>query len=592
MASDHSSPSQTFQGFDRGVDQFGSRRRQVGRVSHDIVAREDQVTTRRVDTDRAQGLPRVVEEIEGVPAPLERQAIAHEDVGPHKRLVVFERAVSLGEEGVQEVTMSDDLRFREQAEPRDVIAHVVSGDDHPDHLSELVRQMTPHPLGVGTAGEGVNQKNIVAPLKCGGHAFISVPPKQQDVALDLLDLHVSLQERGEVCPPPPSSQEPRFHVSAEAMGSGSDYSIETARAYPAAMGRRVSTSQRAITGQRTSRRPIVASVAGRIRLEPERPIRKTNWAGLDIRQFRTLAALVDHGSMTAAAEALGVSQSTVSEALAALERSVGALVVARRRGAHGLSLTPAGRSLLPHARSVLLTIERAYAAVAEANNDARATFHIAANESISTYLLPPVLGVIRRKWPGASFAVTVGTCASVRAGVTGGGFDVGFLLEAEARTVSARGGLDAARSPLLHLGAARLVLFSTAGHPLRHGVAHSRASRDRLAPYAVFVTDAAGDFHRLLRDFFRADGLPGPSLIATGSVEGVKRSVHADPRALGVLPGYAVAEEFRKGGFGEVQLLPGLPMVRLDVAVSAAAAAHPAVIDLIEAFRSRLNTSS
>ena len=70
-------------------------------------------------------------------------------------------------------------------------------------------------------------------------------------------------------------------------------------------------------------------------------------SALEVRQLRAFLALVDHGSVSAAALALGLAQSTVSEALAALERAVGAPIVLRRRGAQPTALTAAGEALLP-----------------------------------------------------------------------------------------------------------------------------------------------------------------------------------------------------------------------------------------------------
>jgi Bacterial regulatory helix-turn-helix protein, lysR family len=49
------------------------------------------------------------------------------------------------------------------------------------------------------------------------------------------------------------------------------------------------------------------------------PLHTTSPSGLEIRQLRAFVALVDSKRVTAAAEALGLAQSTVSEALAALE---------------------------------------------------------------------------------------------------------------------------------------------------------------------------------------------------------------------------------------------------------------------------------
>lgn len=131
---------------------------------------------------------------------------------------------------------------------------------------------------------------------------------------------------------------------------------------------------------------------------------------IEVRQLRVLVALAKQGGVTAAAQSLGLAQSTVSEALAALERAVGAPVLLRRRGAHDSVLTDAGQALLPHARDVLASLESAHLAVAQVSGSARATIAIAANESIGTYLLPRALPAVRARWPNTRFAVSVATC--------------------------------------------------------------------------------------------------------------------------------------------------------------------------------------
>ncbi len=68
-------------------------------------------------------------------------------------------------------------------------------------------------------------------------------------------------------------------------------------------------------------------------------------------QLNYVAAVARAGSFSAAARACGVSQPTVSGAVADLERSVGGPLF--RRSASGVELTPLGRDLLPHVESVL-----------------------------------------------------------------------------------------------------------------------------------------------------------------------------------------------------------------------------------------------
>ena len=72
---------------------------------------------------------------------------------------------------------------------------------------------------------------------------------------------------------------------------------------------------------------------------------------LELRHLRALVAVVDEGSFTRAGEALMLSQASVSRAIAALERAVGATLL--ERTTRELSLTSVGARILGHARRVL-----------------------------------------------------------------------------------------------------------------------------------------------------------------------------------------------------------------------------------------------
>jgi DNA-binding transcriptional LysR family regulator len=78
---------------------------------------------------------------------------------------------------------------------------------------------------------------------------------------------------------------------------------------------------------------------------------------MDVRWLRVLIELADRGTLRAVADATGYSTSAVSQQLAALQREVGDVLV--EPTGRRLALTPAGRVLLPHARSVLATLDSA-----------------------------------------------------------------------------------------------------------------------------------------------------------------------------------------------------------------------------------------
>ena len=148
-------------------------------------------------------------------------------------------------------------------------------------------------------------------------------------------------------------------------------------------------------------------------------------AEIELRHVRAFVALSERRTITAAARTLGLAQSTVSEAILALERAVGAVLVARARGRERAGLTTAGHALLPHARAVLAAVADARSALANVTSHARNRLAIAASESVATYILPPVLERLGVEWHNTRISVSVRTCVGVRRGVAAGKFDVG-----------------------------------------------------------------------------------------------------------------------------------------------------------------------
>ncbi|MEV7888604.1 LysR family transcriptional regulator [Streptomyces sp. NPDC002817] len=76
---------------------------------------------------------------------------------------------------------------------------------------------------------------------------------------------------------------------------------------------------------------------------------------VDLRQLRCLVAIVDEGTFTDAALALGVSQAAVSRTLASFERALGVRLL--RRTSREVTPTPTGLRVLAHARRVLAEVD-------------------------------------------------------------------------------------------------------------------------------------------------------------------------------------------------------------------------------------------
>jgi DNA-binding transcriptional LysR family regulator len=117
---------------------------------------------------------------------------------------------------------------------------------------------------------------------------------------------------------------------------------------------------------------------------------------LKLNQLHMLVAVAEHGSFSAAAAALGCTQSRISHAIAELERELGTRLLART---HGGSLpTDAGLRVLDKARQ-MLRLEEALRASARMDDAVAGRVRIACFRSIGTHLLPYAAEALARRHP-------------------------------------------------------------------------------------------------------------------------------------------------------------------------------------------------
>jgi DNA-binding transcriptional LysR family regulator len=122
------------------------------------------------------------------------------------------------------------------------------------------------------------------------------------------------------------------------------------------------------------------------------------WAALEIRLISAFVAVVEKGSFAAAARELGYTQSGVSQQVAALERIVDCKLLIRHAGGRKpVRPTPAGASLLEHARAIITQIDHAYDDVHGRVHGLDASVRVAAFPSIAVHVLPDLLRELRKR---------------------------------------------------------------------------------------------------------------------------------------------------------------------------------------------------
>ncbi|GMA16726.1 LysR family transcriptional regulator [Deinococcus metallilatus] len=146
-------------------------------------------------------------------------------------------------------------------------------------------------------------------------------------------------------------------------------------------------------------------------------------------QLRALIAVADAGGFGEAAAELGVSQSTLSEAVARLEALAGRPLL--RRTSAGTVPTEAGARALIHARSAVQAATDALLAAQE-EGTLSGTLRVASMRSTATHLLPPALAAFRVRHPRVTVTVLDAELCCGEQAIRSGQVDVGLIVGEDA----------------------------------------------------------------------------------------------------------------------------------------------------------------
>lgn len=130
-----------------------------------------------------------------------------------------------------------------------------------------------------------------------------------------------------------------------------------------------------------------------------------DWASLrfDWNRARAVVATAEHGSLSAAARALGLSQPTLGRQVTALEEELG--VTLFTRAGKRMDLTEAGMSVIEHLRRMAEAAHATALAASGQSRDISGTVTITASNLYASALLPPILARIRAEAPALTLRV-------------------------------------------------------------------------------------------------------------------------------------------------------------------------------------------
>jgi DNA-binding transcriptional LysR family regulator len=118
---------------------------------------------------------------------------------------------------------------------------------------------------------------------------------------------------------------------------------------------------------------------------------------MNIRQLTCFVAVVDEGSFTRAARAIGIAQPSLSQHIRALEQELNGRLIERLP--RGIALTPAGRTLLPEARAAVRAVERGRRGVRASLALEGGELEVATVLSMAVGLLPKYIRIWHEQYP-------------------------------------------------------------------------------------------------------------------------------------------------------------------------------------------------
>jgi DNA-binding transcriptional LysR family regulator len=232
---------------------------------------------------------------------------------------------------------------------------------------------------------------------------------------------------------------------------------------------------------------------------------------ITLTQLRSFLAVVHGGSVTAAADALVVTQPSVSAAVGALSREVGVTLL--ERDGRGVRPTPAGLEFAAYAADVVGLLEQGRRAAAEAAGRAGRELRIAAVTTAAESFVPPLMRAFSRARPDVGLRLEVGNRDRVLAMVLGHEADVAV-------------GGNPPRDGRIEAHAIRpneLVLITAADDPLAGGAPVTAAALGAR----TWLLREPGSGTRLANEAFLADAEIAAETLTLGSNGAIRQAARA-----------------------------------------------------------------
>jgi len=267
-------------------------------------------------------------------------------------------------------------------------------------------------------------------------------------------------------------------------------------------------------------------------------------------QIEAFLEVARRKNLSRAADALFVSQPTVTARLQSLEASLDEKLFVRTR--RGMRLTEAGEAFLPYAERALQALEDGRERLGDLRRGAAGKLVLGAPPTVSAYALPLVLGRFTDEHPSVRLVLKSGTSEEILDMVLQDHVQVGLIRALSHPEVDS-----------VQVYSDTLVLIAGPSHRL---AAARRARLTDLAGEALILFGRSSSYRDFTSAVFRQAGVLPGGVMELDNIEAAKKMVE---RGLGVslVPHSAVIAELAAGTLRLVALTDGAPAQRDIVAV-------------------------
>jgi DNA-binding transcriptional LysR family regulator len=242
---------------------------------------------------------------------------------------------------------------------------------------------------------------------------------------------------------------------------------------------------------------------------------------MDIQNLKAFVEVAAARSFSVAANRLHVTQPAISKRVHLLEQQLGTLLFDRI--GRQVSLTEAGRTLLPHADAILARMDSARQALADLDADTKGPLKIITSHHIGLHRLPRVLREFSERFPLVELDIGFMDSEEAYAEVLKGHCDLGIITQVREQhdTVCTR-----------TLWKDRLEFVAAPQHPLSQ---RERVNLEDLAQYPALLPERRFYTTQLVEELFAGHALRLNIKLATNYLETIKALITAG-YAWGVLP--------------------------------------------------------